>query len=133
MIRNSGQDSILKTMIPKVVPQRKHYLWTVSSVSVDLYLTELIPTNAYKLPSKQFYSETLIYLYDNETVSSGSSGGLYSNYVCADSVSSVYISPLTVNGKNGTHDLHDPTIIENEIEVDEGELIFEVKQESFEK
>ena len=62
---------------------------------------------------KKFISIKII-----KDVFSGSSSGVYSDFVCFDGVSYLSVFPWIGNGKYKLYDIHDATIVDSESEVD---------------
>ena len=110
--RKSGPAFIPKTPMPNDVPRWIHYSLSVFTVYTAPDLAEPLPTPAPNLTDQQLDGENLIGWDENETVSSSSSGGVYSDYFCANVVPSIYLLPYAGNCKEERHDVHTPPIVE---------------------
>ena len=99
-------------------------------MSAALDLTDPIFTPVPNLPNHQLDGEVSIDSYDNKTFYSIYFGGMYCDSIC---VYCVYYSSLPLyvgNGKNHRQYFHYPTIVYNEIEVDDDELIIKLHREA---
>ena len=94
-------------------------------------LTEPLPIPAPNLRDQKLDGETSINWDQNETISPGPSSGVYYDSVCANAVSSVSVSSYAGNGEEGIYDVHAPTIVDSEGEVNDNESIIQMKRAFF--
>ena len=119
-----------KTSMPYYAPLRIYYSSSLSAVSADLDLTEPIPAYVPNLPGQKLDGKTSINWDENETVYSGSSGGVYYDSGCANDISSVPVLLYAGNGKEHRNGIHAPSIVDSEIGVNDYESIVKVHRET---